>query len=68
MAITHAQLRAFHAVASEASFTRAAEALHVTQPTLSAQVKSLEESYGVLLFDRRGAAPSRPNWGASCWR
>jgi LysR family transcriptional regulator, low CO2-responsive transcriptional regulator len=54
MTITHAQLRAFHAVASEASFTRAAEALHVTQPTLSAQVKSLEESYGVLLFDRRG--------------
>ena len=54
MTITHAQLRAFHAVASEASFTRAAEALHVTQPTLSAQVKSLEESYGVLLFDRGG--------------
>src|SRR5262245_6707789 len=54
MSITHAQLRAFHAVASEASFTRAAEALHVTQPTLSAQVKSLEETYGVLLFDRRG--------------
>ena len=54
MTITHAQLRAFHAVASEASFTRAAEVLHVTQPTLSAQVKSLEESYGVLLFDRRG--------------
>jgi aminoethylphosphonate catabolism LysR family transcriptional regulator len=41
-------------VASEASFTRAAEVLHVTQPTLSAQVKSLEESYGVLLFDRGG--------------
>lgn len=54
ISITHTQLRAFHAVASEASFTRAAEALHVTQPTLSAQVKSLEESYGVLLFDRRG--------------
>lgn len=54
MTITHAQLRAFHAVASETSFTRAAEALHVTQPTLSAQVKSLEETYGVLLFDRRG--------------
>jgi LysR family transcriptional regulator, low CO2-responsive transcriptional regulator len=54
MPITHAQLRAFHAVASEASFTRAAETLHVTQPTLSAQVKSLEEGYGVLLFDRRG--------------
>ena len=54
VSITHAQLRAFHAVAGEASFTRAAEALHVTQPTLSAQVKSLEKSYGVLLFDRRG--------------
>jgi aminoethylphosphonate catabolism LysR family transcriptional regulator len=54
MPITYAQLRAFHAVASEASFTRAAAALHVTQPTLSAQVKALEESYGVLLFDRRG--------------
>lgn len=54
MAITHAQLRAFHAVASEGSFTRAAAALHVTQPTLSAQVKSLEETYGALLFDRRG--------------
>jgi len=54
MTITHAQLRAFHAVASEASFTRAADALHVTQPTLSAQVKSLEESYGVLLLDRGG--------------
>jgi aminoethylphosphonate catabolism LysR family transcriptional regulator len=47
-------MRAFHAVASEGSFTRAAAALHVTQPTLSAQVKSLEETYGVLLFDRRG--------------
>jgi aminoethylphosphonate catabolism LysR family transcriptional regulator len=54
MPITHAQLRAFHAVAGEASFTRAAEALHVTQPTLSAQVKALEENYGVRLFDRRG--------------
>ena len=50
----HSQLRAFHAVASEGSFTRAAAALNVTQPTLSAQVKALEESYGALLFDRRG--------------
>src|SRR5215475_13384048 len=48
------QLRAFHAVASQGSFTRAADSLHVTQPTLSAQVKALEETYGVQLFDRRG--------------
>jgi len=52
--INPAQLRAFHAVASEGSFTRAAQALNVTQPTLSAQVKGLEERYGVQLFDRRG--------------
>ncbi len=52
--MNHAQLRAFHAVASAGSFTRAAAALHVTQPTLSGQVKALEESYGIRLFDRRG--------------
>jgi aminoethylphosphonate catabolism LysR family transcriptional regulator len=50
----YANLRAFHAVASHRSFTRAAERLGVTQPTLSAQVKALEETYGVALFDRRG--------------
>ena len=52
--MNHTQLRAFHAVASEGSFTRAAAALHVTQPTLSGQVKALEEGFGVRLFDRRG--------------
>jgi aminoethylphosphonate catabolism LysR family transcriptional regulator len=52
--MNHSQLRAFHAVASEGSFTRAAGALHVTQPTLSGQVKALEQAYGVRLFDRRG--------------
>lgn len=45
-------LRAFHIVATEGSFTTAARALHVTQPTLSAQVRALEETYGVRLFDR----------------
>ena len=52
--MNYAQLRAFHAVAEEGSFTKAAERLHVTQPTLSGQVKLLEESYGVKLFERRG--------------
>jgi aminoethylphosphonate catabolism LysR family transcriptional regulator len=54
ISINHAQLRAFHAVASEGGFTRGAAALHVTQPTLSGQVKALEATYGVRLFDRRG--------------
>lgn len=47
-------LRAFHAVAQFESFTRAARARGVSQPTLSAQVRSLEESYGIRLFDRLG--------------
>ena len=49
-----AYLRAFHAVATEGGFTAAAERLNVTQPTLSGQVKALEETYGVKLFERRG--------------
>lgn len=52
MAINYTQLRAFHAVASEGSFTRASKRLYVTQPTLSGQVKELEERYDVRLFDR----------------
>ena len=51
--ISHSSLRAFHAVATEGSFTKAARALNVTQPTLSGQVKTLEEQFGVRLFDRR---------------
>ena len=47
-------LRAFHAVATQGGFSRAAAALHVTQPTISDQVKALENLYGVQLFERRG--------------
>ncbi len=52
--ITHAQLRAFHAVATERSFTKAARALRVSQPAVTIQVKALEESCGAALLDRRG--------------
>src|SRR5437764_1412643 len=48
------QLKAFHAVAAEGGFTRAAVALHRTQPAISAQVKALESRYGVKLFERAG--------------
>lgn len=54
MPLSHAQLRSFHAVATQGSFTKAAEALHITQPTLSGQVKALEQRYGVKLFRRHG--------------
>ena len=52
--MNYAQLKAFHAVAGHGSFTRAAAALHVTQPTLSDHVRALESHYGVRLFERRG--------------
>lgn len=44
----------FLAVAQHHSFTRAAAALHVSQPALSQQVRQLEESLGAQLFDRSG--------------
>lgn len=44
----------FLAVAQHQSFTRAATALHVSQPALSQQVRQLEESLGAQLFDRSG--------------
>lgn len=46
------QLNYFLEVAQHLSFSKAAEALHLTQPTLSKMVKSLEDELGVILFDR----------------
>ena len=46
-------MRYFLAVAREENMTRAAEQLHVTQPTLSKALKSLEEELGKKLFVRR---------------
>ncbi len=47
------QLKAFHAVASTGSFTRAAELLTVTQPAVSEHVRKLEQAYGAALFTRQ---------------
>jgi LysR family transcriptional activator of nhaA len=44
----------FWTVAKEGSVSKAADALHIAQPTVSAQVRSLERSLGQRLFERRG--------------
>jgi aminoethylphosphonate catabolism LysR family transcriptional regulator len=48
------ELRSFHAVATYRGFSAAANELNITQPTLSTQVKDLENRYDVQLFNRVG--------------
>jgi len=48
------QLSTFQAVAEECSYIRAAEKLHFSQPAVSAQIRQLEESIGMKLFDKIG--------------
>ena len=48
------QLKVFETVARHASFTRAAEELFITQPTVSSQVKQLTKAIGLPLFEQIG--------------
>lgn len=59
-----AQLEAFDRVAREGNFTRAAEALNLTQPAVSTRIALLETEVGGLLFDRRGRYLSLTPLGA----
>jgi aminoethylphosphonate catabolism LysR family transcriptional regulator len=49
----YAQLKAFHAVAANGGFSRAADRLALTQPAISDQIRKLEEAFGSELFLRR---------------
>lgn len=48
------QLQVFEAIARHLSFTRAAEELHLAQPTVSAQIKNLTDAIGLPLFEQVG--------------
>src|SRR5579884_140697 len=49
------RLKVFRTVATQASFRKAAELLHLSQPAVSQHIQSLEEELGLRLFDRSGA-------------
>ncbi|MCB1873633.1 MAG: LysR family transcriptional regulator, partial [Gammaproteobacteria bacterium] len=54
MNVTFRQLSLFESVARNLSFTRAAEELHLSQPAVSMQIRQLEESVGLPLFEKLG--------------
>lgn len=54
MHVTLRQLRAFEAVARLGSFSRAAEELHITQPTVSKQIRQLTDAIGLPLIEQIG--------------
>ena len=54
MNVSFRQLRVFTEVAQHGSMARAAEALHLTPPAVSMQIKELEAQVGLPLFDRAG--------------
>src|SRR5712692_3322433 len=49
------RLRVFRAVAEQLSFRKAGEALYLTQPAVTQQIRALEDDLGVPLFNRAGA-------------
>lgn len=63
MNVTLRQLRVFTEVARRLSFVRAAEALHLTPPAVTMQVKELETAVGLPLFERAGRQVSLTTGG-----
>ena len=58
------QLRTFAAVAELGNLTQAAESLHLSQPAASAQIKLLEEEFGLTLFERKQSGLALTSAGA----
>lgn len=56
-------LRYFVVIATEENITKAAELLHITQPTLSRQIMALEEEVGAALFNRKNHSISLTDAG-----
>lgn len=54
MHLTLRQLSVFAAVARHRSYTRAAEELHLSQPAVSMQIRQLEDTVGLALFEKLG--------------
>ena len=60
------QLRTFRVVAETLNFTRAGKQLNLTQSAVSHQIKTLEESLEVALFDRQGNSLVLTEAGRAC--
>ncbi|VAW74175.1 RuBisCO operon transcriptional regulator CbbR [hydrothermal vent metagenome] len=54
MHVTLRQIQVFEAVASKLNYTRASEELHLSQPAVSMQIKQLEKTVGINLFEKIG--------------
>jgi DNA-binding transcriptional LysR family regulator len=63
--IENFKLKVFRVVADMLNYRRAADELHLTQPAVTAQIRSLEESLGIALFDRIGRDTSLTPAGAT---
>jgi len=63
--IENFKLKVFRVVADMLNYRRAADELHLTQPAVTAQIRSLEDSLGIALFDRIGREPSLTPAGVS---
>jgi len=66
--LNYQHLLYFWVVAREGSIARATSVLHLTQPTISTQLKVLEQSLGAALFERRGRSRTLSETGQLVFR